>query len=461
VNEGFSMMSARRAAQDDIMGQSANIAGRALLRHPLALPIMAAGVAGTIAASAIILLPDWRLERLSWELYLDRISGYFIPPLGLKARLAIALLAGGMAATLTGGLAWAISYFRNSALGNRAVSNAGHSSGIIGGKTMGLSFPNWKFWDRSAKADPAAEDAIATHVRRRDFHPDAPMPRPVNAHEELGAPLPPVVPAAAEGSPLMQKGAARVAAVMPEAGPVDWSKPDDVLDLGTAISLAEDDLAGPMPAAPTASAAAVAPSSGASGIEYPKWAYEEGQRMAQEDPDYAANAVELARRVHAPTPPEEMPGLPPEIEAQYMRQPIPGSGPDIGPEIETDMAALRNEVAPLDLEAPMAPDAVWNEADFANAEPVQAEDLITSMYMHSMASAGQREETLGAMIDRLERALMQRTAAQGMAVPSAPQSAAVESAAVESAAIELPAEDDPALDAALSTLARMNRQAYG
>lgn len=433
MNEGFSTMSAGRAAQHEAMGQPAFSAGRGLLRHPLALPIMAAGVAGTIAAAAIIILPDWRLERLSWELYLDRVSGYFLPPLGLRARFAMALMAGGLAATLTGALAWAYSYFTHSARGNRAASTAGATAGTFGGKTMGLSFPNWKFWDRSAKADPEAQDAIATHVRRRDFHPDAPKPRPVNAHEELGAPLPPVSAQAVEGSPLMQKGAARVAAVMPEAGPVDWSQPDDVLDLGMAISLAEDDMSVMAPAP----AAAAAPSSGASGIEYPKWAYEEGQRMAQEDPEYAANAVELARRVHAPTPPEEMPALPPEIEAQYISQPIP------------EIVAPSAQEGKFEPELPSVPEAAWSEADFANVEPVQPEALITAMYQHSLSSAKGNAESLEAMIDRLERALMQRTAAHGISAPSAP------------ASDDMASEDDPALDAALSTLARMNRQAYG
>jgi hypothetical protein len=393
------------------------------------LPVLAAGIAGSIAAAVIVFLPDWRLERLAWDMYLDRITDAAKPPLGLKARLIMALAAGGMAAGLTGALAWIF-------------------GGILGGKAMGLSLPNWKFWERSAAKDDA--ETAAPIVRRRDFHPDAPQPRPVLAHEELGAPLPPVPSAAVQGSPLVQKNAVRVVAVMPQADPVDWSMPDDVLDLGMALSLTEEETMSAGSAVHTqANSAPVS----ATGIQFPNWAYEEGQRMAKEDPDYAANAVELARRIHPPTPLEDMVDLPPLMAPEVVF--APQSAAEIMPQAEdtsfAETAAVVDTASGAAfVSAPVsAPVANETEApDFAaQSAPVYA------------------DASIDAMIDRLERALARLDASarhefvQKMAPATMPEQGQINTPSAAHDAQET--GDDPALDAALSTLARMNRQAFG
>ncbi len=429
--------------------RGAAISARADLRHPLALPVIAAGVAGTIAAGVIIFLPDWRLERIAWDLYLDKITDAARPPLGLKARFIMALAAGVSAAGLTGLLAFFTARF---------------SGRTLGGKTMGLSLPNWKFWERSIK--DKEEVAATPHVRRRDFHPDAPTPRPVIAHEELGAPLPAVA-----GSPLAQKGGARIAAAMPEAGQVDWSAPDDVLDLGTALSLTQEEH-GAMPAtqAVPGAAASSAPVS-ATGIEFPKWAYEEGQRMAQEDPEYAANAVELARRIHLPSTPEDMPTLPPEVEAalsdhampaaampdldmpQYpVAEPEPTYAPvpeaaEINFQYGTNLDAKLSDYDPAAIDTVEPVYTAMHDAMLAGFEPQAA---LQSVVTAPMVAPMDADASIDAMIDRLERALAMRSQADAVASSDAPSPASAEEQS-----------NDHALDATLSTLARMNRQAYG
>jgi hypothetical protein len=54
-------------------------------------------------------------------------------------------------------------------------------------------------------------------VRRRDGHPDAPVPRPISAARDLGEPMPPVAPRAAV--PIWLDEAEPVAAPAFEAGP--------------------------------------------------------------------------------------------------------------------------------------------------------------------------------------------------------------------------------------------------
>ena len=484
------MDSARRADQASMPTQytatavpaGAPYALHTLLRHPLALPVLAAGTAGVIAATTILFLPDWRLERLAWDLYLDKITDAARPPLGMTARAIMALAAGVSAATLTGLLAYITTRFSKAKFG-----------ADLGGKTMGLSRPNWKFWDRAARQN-AAVDAVP-HVRRRDFHPDAPAPRPVQAHQELGAPLPPVAgnsgPLVAGNSgplvgefPLAQKSAARVAAVMPDAAPVDWAAPDDVLDLGTAITLTEEEyrsapvetVANP---AVTTAASATPGAKSATGIEFPKWAYEEGLRMAAEDPDYAANAVELARRIHPPTPPEDMPVLPPHSTTVAASAPLPAQ-PNGMPTIATpENAAAWDMNAKLSDFGATAPGVA--------ASPAQIEQILTAMHSDMVVQSAQQpaagpaadfaavptaapasapvdaeivdiDASLDAMVDRLERALAQRNVAGSATL-------AYEHVAVSAQAATIQSPNgtvaDPALDAALSTLARMNRQAYG
>ncbi len=444
-----SAKSAYRALMPNANAPSgAPVSMRGLLRHPIAVPAIAAGVAGTLAAGVIVFLPDWQLERLAWDLYLDKITDAARAPLGLKARIIMSLGAGVSAAALTGLLAFFTAQF---------------SGRNLGGKTMGLSLPNWKFWERSSKTQ--SDMPQTPHVRRRDFHPDAPTPRPVIAHEELGAPLPSV-----GESPLAQKGGARVAAVMPEAGPVDWSAPDDVLDLGTALSLTQEDHSAVAATQAVPGAASSSAPVSATGIEFPKWAYEEGQRMAQEDPEYAANAVELARRIHPPSTLEDMPTLPPEVEGALSDHAMPAAAmSDVGmpqyPVAEPEMIyAPAPEGAEINFQNGSNLDAKLSDYDpvaLETIEPVYAAMHDAMLVGFSPAPAPQSgaspmdaDASIDAMIDRLERALQLRS----QSMPVATQSA---SADVPSAMQAEAQGDDPALDAALSTLARMNRQAYG
>ncbi|HYN45795.1 MAG TPA: hypothetical protein VES64_03800, partial [Allosphingosinicella sp.] len=64
---------------------------------------------------------------------------------------------------------------------------------------FGLVFLLLRVLDRSGLDRPAARAQLpqeeAPRPRRRDFHPDAPAPRPISAAREFGEPAPPVRPA--------------------------------------------------------------------------------------------------------------------------------------------------------------------------------------------------------------------------------------------------------------------------
>jgi hypothetical protein len=414
-----------------LSGQSLN------LRHPLALPVIAAGCAGVLAAVAIIILPDWRLEKIAWELYLDRISAGATPPLGLKARFLMAAGAGSIAATLTGGLAY-----------------------ILRGKTMGMAFSKLRFWDRK-NTEAAPEIESSAPVRRRDFHPDAPAPRPVNAHAELGEPLPPLagIGTPVSASVLATKGDARTAAALPQADTHDWSNPDDVLLLGDALAVTGDETLVAQnivngPSAPAASAA----------VEFPSWAYEEGQRMAREDAEYADNAVERARRVYPPTTPDDIDLAPMDLANPFV-QPHSAQPPlDLSLDVQASAAVAFesaefftsddnkeefsvNQMADFGADG-LLYDDVYSAAELDGADMQFTSSTSSDAYgSENFAPAEFANASIEAMIDRLERALAHRVTSVAGPLDvrngvSAPHS-------------------DEALDAALSTLARMNSRAYG
>lgn len=116
-----------------------------LSRH---VPVIAA-VAGTLAALFVAILPEWRLVVLVEGLGLPSILSAARPPLGMTARMLLALVAGG-----------------------------GAGGAILGGLRLAMRF-----------APLAGQDGIPV-LRRADAHPDAPARRPIRALEDLGDPLP-------------------------------------------------------------------------------------------------------------------------------------------------------------------------------------------------------------------------------------------------------------------------------
>ncbi len=124
-------------------------------------PAWIGGAVGLFAILLVMIAPDWRLESLVSSLSLGDFLAAARPPLGMKARMLLALVAGLGAGAVT----WAVVY-------------------LLWGPGGLLA--------RRAKPvrDDDDEDYVPT-VRRSDRHPDAPPRRPLNA-AELGAPPPPL-----------------------------------------------------------------------------------------------------------------------------------------------------------------------------------------------------------------------------------------------------------------------------
>lgn len=118
------------------------------------------GAVGLLLVLLVMIAPDWRLESLVASLSLGDILAAARPPLGLKARLLLALVAGLGAGAVT----WATAYL------------LWGQGGLLARRT------------KPAREDD--EDYVPV-VRRSDRHPDAPPRRPLNA-AELGAPPPPL-----------------------------------------------------------------------------------------------------------------------------------------------------------------------------------------------------------------------------------------------------------------------------
>lgn len=123
-------------------------------------PAWIGGAVGLFAALLVMIAPDWRLNSLVAGFSLGDILAAARPPLGMKARLLLALVAGLGA----GGVTWATTYL--------------------------LWGPGGLLTRRAKPLREDDEDYVPV-VRRSDRHPDAPPRRPLNA-AELGAPPPPV-----------------------------------------------------------------------------------------------------------------------------------------------------------------------------------------------------------------------------------------------------------------------------
>jgi hypothetical protein len=176
---------------------------RGVGRNALDLPV--AGLAAAAAVFFAFAMPQDVLSQIVSATGLPSLFAAAQPPLGLTARIAIALV---------GALF-----------------------------TFGLVFFLLRLLDRSgldaARERPIAgpEDGEAPR-RRRDFHPDAPVRRPISAARDLGEPAPPVPPKPVvpvwldEAEPV----AAPKAAVVPEPEPEPEPVPVPVPEMPTSIA---------------------------------------------------------------------------------------------------------------------------------------------------------------------------------------------------------------------------------
>lgn len=126
----------------------------------------APAVPAAVGASALTLLfaaamPMAWVSGLAWNLYLDRLSGWFEPPVGDAGRLALAAGLAPMAGLLAA-LA-ALAMIRPAVQGNRAMNR------------------------RVAARAKRQDDAEPSRRRRADMHPDAPPRPPIRAASDLPA----------------------------------------------------------------------------------------------------------------------------------------------------------------------------------------------------------------------------------------------------------------------------------
>jgi hypothetical protein len=127
-------------------------------RNALDLPV--AGLSALAAAFAAFAIPQDILSRAVIATGLPRLVSAAQPPLGLTARVALAV-------------------------GGAAI-------------VFGLVLLTLRLLDRSGLngAEERQETQSGPRVRRRDGHPDAPTPRPISAARDLGEPAPPRAPRA-------------------------------------------------------------------------------------------------------------------------------------------------------------------------------------------------------------------------------------------------------------------------
>ena len=145
-------------------------------RNALDLPV--AALAALAVAFVAFAMPSDLLTELVGASGLPSLLPAAEPPLGFKARIGV-------------GLAGARRHVRP---GLRAASAArSHRARLVRGQRA-----------------PAESEPAAPRPRRRDFHPDAPAPRPISAARDFGEPAPPSPPPS--GWP---------AAAEPEAAPAD------------------------------------------------------------------------------------------------------------------------------------------------------------------------------------------------------------------------------------------------
>ena len=149
---------------DEISDNHGKAVATALLRalRP-AMPAVIGAAALTFLFAA--LMPFSWVAGIGWNLYLDRLSDFFVPPVGNAARLVLAFGMAGVAAVIAGLIALLI-----------AQPDA-----------AGLSALRRRF-GRTADDDVDADDGeTLTRRRRVDLHPDDPPRPPIRAGRDLPA----------------------------------------------------------------------------------------------------------------------------------------------------------------------------------------------------------------------------------------------------------------------------------
>jgi hypothetical protein len=169
-------------------------------RNALDLPV--AGLSALAAAFAAFAIPQEILSRAVVATGLPRLLSAAQPPLGLTARVALAI---GGALLVFGIVLLALRLLDRSGLG--------------------------------ANEEQDDENRSGPRVRRRDGHPDAPAPRPISAARDLGEPAPPHAPRAElplwldEAEPAAQPfGVAPEPAVEPEPEREPTPEPEPVAE---------------------------------------------------------------------------------------------------------------------------------------------------------------------------------------------------------------------------------------
>jgi hypothetical protein len=196
---------------------------RGVGRNALDLPV--AGLAAAAAVFFAFAMPQDVLSQIVSATGLPSLFAAAQPPLGLTARIAIALFG----ALVTFGLVFFLLRLLD-------------RSGLDGGREQPAAAP---------------EEGEAPR-RRRDYHPDAPVRRPISAARDLGEPAPPEMPRAA-APPVWLDEAAPVAAPEPEPEPVPAEMPTSIAALMERLEQGLARRQPPRPAAPRAPAPQVFP----------------------------------------------------------------------------------------------------------------------------------------------------------------------------------------------------------
>jgi len=128
-----------------------------------AMPAVIGAAALTFLFAAV--MPMSWVAGIAWNLYLDRLSDYFVPPVGNAARLILALGMAAIASLIAGLVALLIAQ----------------------PEAAGLTSLRGRFRRESTADADEDSDAFWTRRRRVDLHPDDPVRPPIRAGRDLPA----------------------------------------------------------------------------------------------------------------------------------------------------------------------------------------------------------------------------------------------------------------------------------
>ncbi|HEV7342228.1 MAG TPA: hypothetical protein VGN68_11370 [Sphingopyxis sp.] len=128
-----------------------------------AMPAVIGAAALTFLFAAV--MPMSWVAGIAWNLYLDRLSDYFVPPVGNAARLILALGMAAIASLIAGLVALLIAQ----------------------PEAAGLSSLRGRFRREAAADLDEDSDVFWTRRRRVDRHPDDPLRPPIRAGRDLPA----------------------------------------------------------------------------------------------------------------------------------------------------------------------------------------------------------------------------------------------------------------------------------